>query len=224
MKKRGKGSSDKRDRFESLEEEYRVLSRRADKRLQRLEKYSERPGLKNILKGAYARAMKDIEAWRGKGRKRFGDRPPEDPDILRAELNDIRAFLRADTSSLKPGIGTQGYAILVYEKAAQTFNKRYGGNLTWEEIGAFYDSRKAERILARIQASKTVAQTLGAFKRLKTKYPNRTREEWRKIIKDNPRLILDEDEVIDDAIKKMIRAGISPRTIFDREKKKGNKK
>lgn len=211
MKKRGKGSS---TRIEDMQQEYILLSMRADKRLQRLEKYAKREGMENILKGAYARAVKDIESWRGKGHKRFGTRPPKDPDILRQELNDIRAFLRADTSTLKPGIGTQGYAISVYEKAAKTFNERYGGGFTWEDLAAFYGSKKAARIASRIKASKTVARALGEFKKLREKYPNRSREEWRKMIKEDPNLVLSDDDVIDDAMKKMIRAGISPRTLF----------
>ena len=211
MKKRGKGSS---TRIDDMQKEYTLLAIRADKRLQRLEKYAKREGLSNILKGAYARAVKDIEAWRGKGHKRFGTRPPKDPDILRQELNDIRAFLRSDTSTLKPGIGTQGYAISVYEKAAKTFNERYGGDFTWEDLAAFYGSKKAARIASRIKASKTVAKALGEFKKLREKYPNRTREQWRKMIKEDPNLVLSSDEVLDDAMKKMIKAGVSPRTLF----------
>lgn len=197
-----------------LQKEYRTLTMRADKRLQRLEKYSEREGMEGILKGAYARAMRDIERWSGKGHKRFGTKAPSDPDLLRMKINDIRAFLRSDTSTLKPGIDTQGYAVSVYQKAANTFNSRYGGNFTWQELAGFYGSKKAARIAARIRASKTVARALGEFKKLQEKNPNRTREQWRKMIKDDPNLILSDDEVVNDAMIKMIRSGISPRTLF----------
>ena len=41
--------------------EYKTLAMRADKRLQRLEKYAQRPGMGELLKGAYARAMREIK-------------------------------------------------------------------------------------------------------------------------------------------------------------------
>ena len=95
---------------DALLAEYKTLTMRADKRLQRLEKYMQRPGYETLAKGAYKRAMRDIGVWSGKGHKRFGTKAPEDNRELQAKINDIKSFLRADTSTMRPGIDTQGFA------------------------------------------------------------------------------------------------------------------
>lgn len=198
-----------------LQEQYRVLSQRADKRLERLEKYAKREGYADILKGAYSRAMRDIEVWKGKGKKRFGMEKISDPEELQAKINDIKAFLRSDTSSLQPGLDTRGYAISVYEKMANTFNSNYGSNLSWKEIGSYYESAKAKRIQAQLKASKTIAIALGEFKRLNKKNPNRTIKEWKKEIKENGNQILSDDKVVARMMERIIKMGISPRKLFN---------
>lgn len=202
------------NKFSSLEAEYKTLTMRADKRLQRLEKYMQRPGYETLSKGAYARAMRDIEVWSGKGHKRFGTKAPENVEELQAKINDIKAFLRSDTSTLKPGIDTHGYAVSVYEKQAQTFNNRYGGDFTWQELANYYGSKKADKIAKSIKASKSVARALGEFKKLMQRTPNKTRQQFRDEIKNNPDVKYTDDEVTNEIMKKMIKVGISPRTLF----------
>lgn len=202
------------NKYSSLEAEYRTLTMRADKRLQRLEKYMQRPGYETLSKGAYARAMRDIAIWSGKGHKRFGTKAPESVEELQAKINDIKAFLRSDTSTLNPGIDTQGYAVSVYEKQAQTFNNRYGGDFTWQELANYYGSKKADKIAKSIKASKSVARALGEFKKLMQRTPHKTRQQFRDEIKNNPDVKYTDDEVTNEIMKKMIRVGISPRTLF----------
>lgn len=197
-----------------LIQQYKLLAMRADKRLQRLEKYSQRPGMESIKKGAYARAMQDIKQWRGPGHKRFLMKPPSDEAVLRSYINDIKSFLQADTSTLKPGIDTKGYAISTYQKAADTFNARYGGNLTWQDLQNYYGSKKAQRIAKRIKASKSVARALGAFKDLNKKNPKITGAQLKREIRNNPDVKLSDDEAVNEIMKRMINAGISPRTLF----------
>ena len=202
------------NKFSSLEAEYKLLAMRADKRLQRLEKYMQRSGYETLSKGAYARAMRDIEIWSGKGRKRFLTKAPGNVEELQAKINDIKAFLRSDTSTLKPGIDTQGYAVSVYEKQAQTFNNRYGGDFTWQELANYYGSKKADKIAKSIKASKSVARALGEFKKLMQRTPKKTRQQFRDEIKNNPDVKYTDDEVTNEIMKKMIKIGISPRTLF----------
>lgn len=199
---------------DALLAEYKTLTMRADKRLQRLEKYMQRPGYETLAKGAYKRAMRDIGVWSGKGHKRFGTKAPEDNRELQAKINDIKSFLRADTSTMRPGIDTQGFAVSTYEKAADTFNQRYGGNLTWQELNNYYGSKKAAKIAKQIQASKTVARALGKFKELREKNPKISGAGLRRELEKNPHLKLDDDAAVNEAMKRMIQAGISPRTMF----------
>ena len=215
------------NKYDSLEAEYKLLAMRADKRLQRLEKYMQRPGYETLKKGAYARAMRDIAIWSGKGHKRFLTKAPSNTAELQAKINDIKAFLRSDTSTMKPGIDTQGFAVSVYEKQAGTFNDRYGGNFTWQELANYYDSAKADRIAKRIKASKSIAKALGEFKKLARK--GETNESLMSQIRAGGKervligkqhywkykdIKLTDDEVTNEIMKKMIRAGISPRTLF----------
>lgn len=199
---------------DALLSEYKTLTMRADKRLQRLEKYMQRPGYETLEKGAYKRAMRDIKIWSGKGHKRFGTKPPEDVRELQAKINDIKAFLRADTSTLKPGIDTQGFAISSYEKAANTFNQRYGSDFNWQEIQNWYGSKKAARVAKAIQASKTVARALGRFKQMMRENPKQSGAALRREIANNPNIKLDDDAAVNEAMKRMINMGISPRTMF----------
>lgn len=197
-----------------LEEQYRILAARADKRLQRLEKYSKRQGMGELLNVAYKRAMLDIESWSGEGHKRFGTKPPASEFALRAKINDILTFLRADTSTLKPGLDTRGAAIAVYEQQAKKFNQRYGGDFTWVELANYYGSKMAQRIQASLQASKTIARALGEFKKLHERDPELTGAQLRRDIKSNPNIFLSDDETVNTVMKRMINMGISPRTIF----------
>ena len=197
-----------------LLKEYKTLTMRADKRLQRLEKYMQRPGYGPLEKGAYKRALRDIEIWSGKGHKRFGTKAPADDRELQAKINDIKNFLRSDTSTIRPGIDTQGYGVSWFQKAANTFNQTYGSNLTWNEISNYYTSKKAAKIAKMIHASKTVARALGKFKELKANNPKISGAQLRREIENNPHIKLDDDAVIDETMKRMIKAGISPRTLF----------
>ena len=204
-----------------IEEQYKVLAMRADKRLQRLEKYMKRPGYDTIDKGAYARAIRDIEVWKGKGHKRFGIRPPKNVEELQAKINDIKSFLRADTSTLKPGMGTQGFAISVYEKQAKTFNSRYNANLSWQELANFYGSETATKIANEIRASKTVALALGQFKRMFRRNSKLTNEDLIERIKNNKNRSLSKNEAVNQVMKDMIEMGFDPQDVFI---KKGKRK
>lgn len=197
-----------------LRKQYNLLAMRADKRLQRLEKYSKRPGNETLLKGAYARALRDIEVYSGKGHKRFKTTNITSNEELQAKINDIKNFLRADTSTLKPGIDTRGFNVSSYQKMADTFNKRYDSDLTWQDIQNYYGSKKAQRIASKIKASKSVAKALGEFKRLSQKNPKLTGAQLRRDIKANPNIRLSDDDVTNDIMKKMIKYGLSPKTLF----------
>lgn len=204
---------------ESLLSQYKTLAARADKRLQRLEKYSQRPGLQNITQAAgYQKAMRDIKIFGGN--KRFSTKPPSlpngqlDEDVLRAKMNSIKEFLRADTSTLKPGIDTAGYSIERFQRTAETFNERYGGDLTWDELATFYSSKKAARVAEAYGDSKTVAKALGEFKKLNKNNPKLTGAELKRQIKSNPNMRLSDDDAVNEAMKRMIKLGLSPKYLF----------
>lgn len=201
---------------DALLAEYKTLTMRADKRLQRLEKYMQRPGYGALEQGAYRRAMRDIAVWSGKGHKRFGTKAPEDIKELQAKLNDIKTFLRSATSTITGGIESEGIADM-YQRTANTFNKRYNRNaknrLTWNEIGDYYDSEKAKTIAAKVQSSDAVARALGRFKSLYKKN-SQTGDELREKILKNPNRKFTRDVVVNEAMHRMLNAGLNPEEIF----------
>ena len=142
------------DRSELLKE-YRKLAKRADQRLVRLERYSEEENFQTATKWAYARAMRDIKQWSGEEAKRFNTKPPENMQQLQAKINDIKQFLENKTST-KAGI------IKVYKQKADTVNKKYGTDFTWDDLADFYTSGTAEK-LDKVFGSKTVLKAVAVI-------------------------------------------------------------
>lgn len=113
---------------------YRTVAKAADQRLVRLEKLTAEENFRIADKWAYARARRDIEAWSGSGATRFNVAPPKSMASLQAKIEDIKHFLETPTST-KSGIKT------VYVNRANSINKEYGTNFTWEEMGTFFEDK-----------------------------------------------------------------------------------
>lgn len=123
---------------ESLERYYRRLAKVADQRLVRLEAYQHRDHFKTATRWAYQNAINDIERYSGKGAIRFNTNPPADADRMREKINDMIRFIQAPTST-KQGI------VNVYKKRADTLNKNWGTNFTWEDMAAYFESGQAKK-------------------------------------------------------------------------------
>lgn len=200
--------------------EFQKLAWRANKRLYRLEQYAKRPEYEGITgMGGYRRAQRDILSWRGEGHTRFDTKMPDNPDIARAVLNDMRAFLRSDTSTVKKGIGTKG-AASKYQSIANKFNKtkntkgKCGDDLTWKEIQAWYTSYNGKKVARLYKDSKAVAMALGEFKRIMRENPKKTLTDFRNELKNNPKLIWSDDDSANEAMKRMIKMNVSPKNLF----------
>lgn len=177
--------------------EYKALAKRADQALVRLEKLSEQEHYHGVKNYAYARAARDIRAWdqkEAKAREKKGLKPakiepgnirfnrgmPKNEEQLRAKIADIRTFLDAPTSS-KTKIKD------IYQRRADTVNKRYKTNFTWEELANYYESTEAEKIAAEHKASKSLIKALGAVKNLDTP------EQIHKAQRKNARIVKGDD-------------------------------
>ena len=222
-KKRGTGEKVPFEQL-SIQEQYRVLAERANKRLQRIEKYSQRDEYKELTKAAYNRAVYDIESLRGEGKKRFAREMPVDENEAKAALNSINKFLRSDTSTLKPGIGTSGSSVERYEAMAQKFNAKYtegvegSERLSWKEITTWYSSYNGKRVAKMFKSSDAVAIALGQFKKLVSENPKKKLKDWKKELEENPDLILSDDVLANKVMKEMINRGISPQNLFKQRK------
>ena len=152
---------------ETLQQYYKRLAKTADQRLVRLESYEHDKYFKPATQWAYAKAQKDIQKWQNKGpedkRLRFNTAPPKGEEQLLAKINDIKSFLQSPTST-KQGI------INVYKKRADTLNRKYGTQFTWQSLAKYYESGQAEAWDAKFgskTALKTIAQLQKQDKKVK---------------------------------------------------------
>lgn len=134
-----------KNRYNELVKEYKKLAKKADSRLRALETYRHQKNFRTATKYAYARAQKDIKQWGGN--KRFNTKPPMTIAGVQAKINDIKTFLEAP-SSMKKGI------VSIYQKRADTLNRKYGTNFTWKEMGNFFESGTFEK-MSNMLGSKT---------------------------------------------------------------------
>ena len=192
--------------------QYKRLAERADKRLQRLEKKFGTPGYEGLENWSYARAMRDIKSWSGPKGTRFKTAIPKFDNAaaqeryVKAKISDINRFLQADTSTIAGGIQSAGLTPL--ERAAKTFSKNYKAKITWQEMGAYFESETAKRV-AKEFGSKTVAKALARFKRLADQGRNVEEE-----IKNNPRFRYSSDKLVSAAMQKMMDEGFSQESSF----------
>lgn len=136
---------------------YNKIAKKADRMMRNLEKLSTQPGYKNVLKYAYAQAERAIESWTPPGSKakapRWQRNTPADTRTLKAKIKDIEAFISKPTAT-KRGIDK------IYKKRAETINKKYGTNFTWQELAEFFDSKLPDKTFDKY-GSKTVLIAIG---------------------------------------------------------------
>lgn len=130
--------SKKTKEYNRMVKEYKHMADIADRRLRRLEKLSQQKGFEAVEQYAYKKAMKDIRHWTGEGSTRFKRGVPTSMQSLKAKMRDIQEFLSAATS-------TKGGIKKVYKKRADTINKKFGTNFTWQEMGDYMSSSAWEK-------------------------------------------------------------------------------
>lgn len=145
--------------YEKLWKEYAKEAKLADQALRRLEGLSHHDHFKNVRKFAYAKAMKDIERWSGKGKKRFDTAAPKTLAALKNKLADIRNFMSSPTSSKKK-------IQQIYQKRVDTLNKNHGTNFTWQEMANFWESQQMDKLSALGQNSDIIIMAIGTMKKL----------------------------------------------------------
>lgn len=155
---------------EEIEKEYLRKAKIADQRLRALEKYEHEVNFETATKWAYARARRDIQSWGGSNR--FGTSKKTIKKLTTEELTmklaDVETFLNSK-SSTKSGIKE------IYVNRANTFNKKYGTNVSWQEFANFIKSDSYDKIDAMF-GSETIMETFHKSKDL-------TKEEAEEIVK-----------------------------------------
>lgn len=132
---------------QSEEAYFRMLAKRADQRLVRLERLAEQQNFEGVLSYAYKSAMKDIRQLTGnREATRFNValQKTKSGDInkalLHAKINAVKRFLESPTS-MKSTI------LESYKKRADTINRKYGTKLSWQQLGRFWESAGYQKML-----------------------------------------------------------------------------
>lgn len=168
--------------WEAISKESRKLAKRANQRLVRLERYSQREGMSDITKFAYAKAQQYIKTNlgvrpSGKGRYKEsiklydvsdGSKKLTDQDmykanvmIQRARIKAMQEFLSSQSSTLgvsRSGPKTEGIK-KIYDKRTETLNRRireqYGAEFEYtdQDLKRFFDSKKQAKLEKLVSSS-----------------------------------------------------------------------
>ena len=164
---------DWKSEWEKLSKESRKLAKRANQRLKRLETYSERKGLSNILKFAYGKAQQYIKANIGVGKSnkgRFkehiklyeidnGSGKLEGNALYRANvmiqkqrIKAMEEFLGSQSSTLgqsRAGKKTKGIKNINDQRSktiTDRYLSKYGLELDASDLKRFFESKKQAKI------------------------------------------------------------------------------
>lgn len=192
--------------WEKLATEARMLAKRANQRMVRLERYSERQGMGGIKEYAYKKAKEYIQHNLGlgkSGKPRFkenvklydindgtsnlsgADLYKANVQIQRRRIKAMQEFLESESSVL----GTAKYGITrIYDKRTQTINEKflskYGLQLSENDLKRFFESKKQSK-LAQIVGSD---QMFAVASILKKNNLTKNKRELEKFLKSNLKL------------------------------------
>lgn len=141
---------------DKLIQEYNKVMKMADQKLRRLEKLAENPDYSGVLSYSYKKAMKDIEHFSGEGSRRFKTKPPENKTVLISKIKRAKAFIESPTSD-KRSIDK------IYRVRANTINKKYGTNFTWQDLQNYFRSAASD-IISSEMGSNTEMKVIGKIK------------------------------------------------------------
>ena len=180
---------------ESLEKYYHRLAKTADQRLVRLESYEHDKYYKPATQWAYSRAQHDLQKWTGQGpgakKLRFNTAAPKTEEKLISKINDIKTFLSSPTST-KKGITE------VYQKRAETINRKYGTQFDWKTLAKYYESGQADLWDSKF-GSKTALRTIGSIQKKGKKLISEIARADLKDIKTEDKTM--EDKMVNEALK-----------------------
>ena len=204
--------------IKDLYSEYRRLAKRANQRLVRLEQFSEREGNRDVLRYAYKRAQRDIEAFRGEGFSRWSQNPAKAGTLeeIRMQISDINRFLESETSTIGRSYLQPGKAGIrdIYDLRAAQFNENMGTNFTGEQISTFMEGGGLYDILERQFGSDAYREIIQAGSMVMEKL----KEEGKTAVKTNILRVLsqvkfDDNKTLDKEIRNKFKSALKDSVI-----------
>jgi len=187
--------------WEQLATEARMLAKRANQRMVRIERYSEREGMSGITEFAYKKAQQYIRGNLGvgpSGKGRFKENIKlydvdtgsgalsgqalykANVQILRHRIKATQEFLESESSVM----GNKNYGITrIYDKRTNTINEKflskYGLELSENDLKRFFESKKQAK-LAQIVGSDQMFAVASVMKKYNLKSNKRELERFLK--------------------------------------------
>lgn len=187
--------------WEQLATEARMLAKRANQRMVRIERYSEREGMSGITEFAYKKAQQYIKGNLGvghSGKGRFKEHQKlydvdtgsgmlsgqalykANVQILRHRIKAMQEFLGSESSVM----GNKDYGIArIYDKRTNTINEKflskYGLELSENDLKRFFESKKQAK-LAQIVGSDQMFAVASVMKKYNLKSNKRELERFLK--------------------------------------------
>ena len=122
-----------------LTEEFYQLSGTAYSRMKELEKWVKKePEYKDVLQWGYRLGKKAIQRMYGENAKSFRRKAPADKETLIKNISEMEKFLSLKTTT-KTGV------INVFKKRADTLNKNWGTDFSWQDLATFFESSNYEK-------------------------------------------------------------------------------
>lgn len=187
--------------WEQLATEARMLAKRANQRMVRIERYSQREGMSGITEFAYKKAQQYIRGNLGvgpSGKGRFKENIKlydvdtgsgalsgqalykANVQILRHRIKATQEFLESESSVM----GNKNYGITrIYDKRTNTINEKflskYGLELSENDLKRFFESKKQAK-LAQIVGSDQMFAVASVMKKFNLKSNKRELERFLK--------------------------------------------
>ena len=168
---------------ETTEKYFRRLAKQSDQRLVRLEKLEKEKGFENVTQWAYANAMYDIKAMHGDDAKRFNLAPKRlasgefSEKNMQMQIAVMKKFLLSPTSQ-------KSTIVKSYKNRANTINKQYGTDFTWQELANFFDTDMDKKLDLQY-GSKVKMKAIGMIQRNQWKTKEDIEESIRKASESN---------------------------------------
>lgn len=187
---------------------YRQMVGAANKRLERLEKYSQQENYRAALNYAYEGAMFDVKRFTPESKNvrftlKLKKTKSGDVDLrdLHSKINAVKDFLESKTST-KTGITA------MYQKRANKINKKNGTDFTWDELGNYFEKAKWVKSGKQRPGSNTELKALWVMKK-----NDDDPEKIRKYIESNEKL--KKDLVLQRVLNRMMDQGVKSSDFFD---------
>lgn len=187
--------------WEQLATEARMLAKRANQRMVRIERYSQREGMSGITEFAYKKAQQYIRGSLGvgpSGKGRFKENQKlydvdtgsgalsgqalykANVQILRHRIKAMQEFLGSESSVM----GNKNFGIArIYDKRTNTINEKflskYGLELSENDLKRFFESKKQAK-LAQIVGSDQMFAVASVMKKYNLKSNKRELERFLK--------------------------------------------